>query len=105
MKDFLDEYIVSLSGKRRTKIQDIMAAARVSKEDLDALAAKLNDTRREAPIVISPEKYGSAIQSTKFDAAYRDVYRRTLELYNTSNTIALLLDSHSSILSSEIKAR
>jgi hypothetical protein len=105
MKDFLDEYIVSLSGKRRSKIYDIMSAARVSKEDLEKLAEKLVNTRKEAPIVIRPEKFGALIESSHFEAAYRDVYRRTLELYNASNNISLLLDSHAAVLTSQIKAQ
>ncbi len=104
MKDFLSEYLITLNGKRNTKIHDILADVRVSKNDLDSIADKMRDSKRNAPIVISKEKFGSLIRQDSFDAAHRDAGRRILDLFQVSNRISLVLDSHTSILSSEIRA-
>lgn len=104
MRDFLGEYLITLSGKKATSIHELLSAARVSKNDLDSIAAKLQDSKRDSPIVISKEKFGSLIQRASFDSANRDANRRILDLFQVSNRISVLLDSHTAILSSEVKA-
>lgn len=104
MKDFLSEYLITLSGKRNTHIQDLLSASRVSKNDLDSLASKLKDTKKDSPIIISQESLGGLIRRATFDSVNRDANRRLLELFNVSNRISLVLDSHAAILTSEIKA-
>lgn len=104
MKDFLDDYITSLTSKQRANIFDILGAARVGKEELDTLAKKLADTKRQAPLVISPEKFGGFIAAANLDAMERDVSTKLKDLFAVSNNISLILDSHTSLLTSEIKA-
>jgi hypothetical protein len=103
MKDFLSEYLITLSGKRNTHISELLSAASVSKNDLDSIADKLRDSKKDSPISISKEGFGSLISRNNFDAANRDAGRRILDLFQVSNRISLLLDSHTAILSSEIK--
>jgi hypothetical protein len=104
MREFLNEYMTSLTSKRREKIQDILAAAQVGKVDLDQIMNQLVDLRISSPITIGLEAVGGIIEATKFDATYNDAFIRLQELYQASNLVSLLLDSHTSILTSEIKA-
>lgn len=104
MKDFLDEYVTSLSSKQRTQIYDVLSAARVGKEELDSLAKKLANTKKLSPIAVKPEAFGGLISASGIDAIYREVSRKLLDLFQVSNNISLLLDSHTSLLTSEIKA-
>lgn len=104
MKDFLSEYINSLNGFRQTSIHEILSSSTLGKQDLDVIATKLTNTQKQSPIIIGLEPFNGLIDSVSFDGTTREVARRLLELYNTSNDISLLLDSHTAILTSEIKA-
>lgn len=103
MREFLNEYITSLTSKRREKIQDILSASQVSKGDLDRIAEQLSDLRISSPITIGLETVGGLIEGSKFDSAYEDALGRLQELFQASNLVSLLLDSHTNILTSEIK--
>lgn len=104
MRDFLSEYITSLTKKRRERVQDILRTAQVGKSQLDVIVEQLNDLRLSSPITIGLENFGSLITANKFDSTYRDALLRLEELYRMSNLVSLILDSHSSLLVSEIKA-
>jgi len=103
MRNFLDEYITTLSAKQRINIYSLLSEARASKTDLDLIAKKLSDTKQNAPIILNRESFGSIISERSFHAANRDITNKLLELFANANRISLLLESHTSILSSEIK--
>jgi hypothetical protein len=103
MNPFLSDYIFSLPSRSQEKIQDILAAAQVSKENLDDIAKRLNDIQERSPLLIRPETYGSIISVVGLDAAHRDVSLTMREMFDESNSISLLLDTQTEILSSEFK--
>lgn len=104
MKYFLDEYISTLSSKRQERVYDLLAASKADKSDLDSIAAKLKNQTAIAPIVVAQETFSGPIDSSKFNGVYVDVLNRLTSLYDLSNDVSLLLDTHTSVLSSEIKA-
>lgn len=103
MRQFLDEYITSLTKHRQERIYDLLAAAQIGKSDLDEVANQLVDLRISAPLMISLEAYAGLISSSKLDASYHDALQHLTELFQASNLISLLLDSHTAVLTSEIK--
>jgi hypothetical protein len=104
MRQFLNEYITSLTQKRQERIYDLLSAAQVGKTDLDQIAAKLVDLRISSPITIGLEAVNGIILAQKFDSTYNDALQRLQELFQASNLVSLLLDSHTAMLTSEIKA-
>lgn len=105
MREFLDEYINTLSARRRERVYDLLSAAKSEKGDLDSIAANLKSMAAIAPILVVPEQFNGLIDASRIDGIYRDIFNRFEDLYRTSNQISLLLDTHTSVLSSEIKAR
>lgn len=104
MKDFIDNYINSLSAKRRKNIAEILSATTVSKRDIESIALRLADFQRGAPLIINGESFGTYIDLGPIDSVVRELRLRMSDIYNTSNSVSLLLDSYSSVLISEIKA-
>lgn len=104
MRDFLSEYITTLTDRQRKSVFSILATAQLEKEDLDAIADKLANIKKNAPIAIPDESYNGKISAGKLDGVYRDTYIRLSDLFSTSNSVSLLLDSYNKILISEIKA-
>lgn len=103
MRDFLDTYISTLSTRRREKVYDLLRASKVEKANLDAIANKLENMRSNTPIVIQSETNNSLIGQGKFFGTYNDIIQRLKELFSVSNDISLLLDTYTSVLTSEIK--
>ena len=103
MNPFLSDYIFSIATRSREKVQSILTATQTSKENLDEISKRINDSISRSPISIRPESYGGVISNANLDAVHRDVSLRTQELFTESNLISLLLDTHSEILSSEVK--
>jgi len=104
MKNFLDNYISSLSAKRRATISEVLASTTLSKNDLENIATRLMDFKKTAPLSFNGESFGTFIRSSAFDSVIREVRHRMTDIYNSSNNISLLLDTYSSVLISEIKA-
>ena len=100
---FLSDYIFSTASKSREKIQSILSAAQTSKENLDTIAARVNNIQTRSPIIVKPESYGGVINNVGFDSLQRDLNIRLKELYDDSNLVSLLLDTHTETLSSDIK--
>lgn len=105
MRYFLDNFIDTLSTRQSTRISLVLEDAKVSKEQLDRIAAQLADElSRFVPLVLSFESEEGDISSTRFELNFRDAFIRLKELFAVSNLISLLLESHGAVLSSEIKA-
>ncbi len=103
MKDFLEEYIGSLSERRRTRVHEMLAAAKVDKGNLDSLAGKIRDRKTVAPISIVPEDFNGTISADKIAGVYRDAIDRMNSVFEVLNEVSLLLDTHTSVMTSEIK--
>ncbi len=104
MRDFISDYFPTLSSRRQERVQDLLAASRVNKENLDSIVAELMDMAQKSPIVIDQESFNGLIEAAKFDSSYRDAYRYLVDLYDVSNTVSTLLDTHTGVLTSEIKS-
>lgn len=104
MREFLSEYITTLTQKRQERIYDLLQAAQVGKTDLDSIASKLVDLKISSPITIGLEAVNGMILAQKFDSTYNDALQRLQELFQASNLVSLLLDTHTALLTSEIKA-
>lgn len=104
MKDFIDEYINTISARRRERIYDIISDSELHKKDVEALSDKLNEFRRQAPLIIKGEVPGNQVSSGKFDITFRDIQLRLFELYKLSNDISSLLFNNTATLTAEIKA-
>lgn len=104
MKSFLDNYINSLSAKRRSTIKDILSSTALNKKDIEAIALKLQDFSKSAPLSFKGESFGTFIPDGAFDNVIRELRHRMSDIYNSSNNISILLDTYSSVLISEIKA-
>lgn len=104
MKDFIDNYINSLSAKRRKNIAEILNATTVSKTDIESIATRLADFQRGAPLIIEGESFGTFIDLAPIDSVVRELRLRMSDIFNVSNNVSLVLDSYSSMLISEIKA-
>lgn len=103
MRDFVDDYIASISARRRRRIYDLLSDAQLHKRDLEALVEKLNDIRRLSPIAIKDEIPGAPVEGGKLEATFRDVHTNLSELYGISNLISGVLFNNMSTLTSEIK--
>ena len=103
MKEFIDDYIMTISSNRMNRIYDLLSEAQLSKRDIEGLVQKLNDIRKSAPVVIKKEVPGNVIEASGFEAAFRDVYINISDMYRTSNIISSVLYNNAKVLSSEIK--
>lgn len=103
MKDFIDDYITTLSSKRVSRIYDLLAESQLFKRDVEGLVNKLNDIRKNAPVVLKQEVPGSVIEASRFESSFRDVHINISDMYRTSNIIASVLYNNANILISEIK--
>ncbi len=104
MQDFLSEYINTLSSQRRERVYDLLRAAKTDKSNLDNIALRLANTRTNSPLSVGSETFAGPISNSKFNGAYTDIIERFMELYEVSNDVSLMLDTHTSVLTSEIKA-
>src|SRR5688572_18306676 len=104
MRDFLSEYIQTLSTRRQERVYDLLRAAKTDKTNLDNIALKLADSIKNTPLALGSETYGGLISNARFRSVYNETISRLRELYEVSNDVALMLDTHTSVLSSEIKA-
>lgn len=103
MKDFIDDYIITLTSRRASRIYDLLAESQLFKKDVEGLVNKLNDIRKNAPVIIKQEVPGGVIESSRFEGAFRDVHINVSDMYRTSNIIASILYNNAAILTSEIK--
>lgn len=104
MKDFIDDYITSISSRRQERIYDLLDVASLGKDDLEALITKITSIKDFAILTTSKEKYGAKIDSRTFVQNFRDMNNRMSELYTLSNQISLIFSNNVDTLSSEIKA-
>lgn len=104
MNRFLPNFISSLSTRRQVRISDLLSEATLGKDQLDLIANKLLAITDAAPLLLTPVLPDSSITASGFQQNLRDVFSRLVEMYQMSNLISLLLDSHQKILGSDIKA-
>jgi hypothetical protein len=104
MKDFLNEYVKSLSTQRLENIHNILRSAQVGKSDIGEIIKRLNEIQALSPISVDSVKVGSRVSNLKLDRLHRQLSLRFGELFDTSNMISLVLNSETNILTSEIKA-
>lgn len=104
MNRFLDDYIDTLTTRRARRVADLLEEAKVAKDQLDLISARLANLGQIVPLVLSQENAEAAIEAANFEINFRDAFTRIQELYEVSNLVSLLLDSHQSILGSDVKA-
>lgn len=104
MRKFLSDYITSLTTRRQERITDILEEAKVGKEQLDIIAQKLTSFGDLLPLLIADEEPEFPILAGDMHQKLRDALNRVESLYTLSSLISLLLDSHASVLGSDIKA-
>lgn len=105
MRQYLSDYINTLTARRAEHVSDLLEEARQGKEQLDVLAARLATEFSEfAPLSLSFETPESPILAENIRSASRDIGLHVADLFAVSNLISLLLDSHAAVLASDVKA-
>lgn len=104
MKDFIDDYITTLSARRANRIYSLLEESQLFKKDVEGLVNKLNDIRKNAPVVIKSEVPGLPVLASKLESGFRDVHINISDMYRVSNMISSILYNNSVMLTSEIKA-
>lgn len=104
MNRFLDDFVTTLSSQRQERVGHLLAESRLAKEQLDTLATRIQDFQNFAPFVAAQAAQGTVVSSADFQANFQDMFQRTKEMYDMSNLVSLLLDSHAAVLSSDVQA-
>lgn len=105
MRPYLDDYFDTLSSRRRERAASLLEEALVGKEQLDAIAARLVTTTASFDsLVLRKDQQDTLIQSENLALNLRDLTLRIRDLYEVSNLVGLLLNSHAAVLGAEIKA-
>lgn len=105
MRPYLSSYVKTLSRQRSERISTLLEEARVGKEQLDELAKRLEQTVADFnPAVLRKDQADKRILSQNVQMNLREIGLRISDLYRVSNLISLLLESHASVLSSDIGA-
>lgn len=104
MREFLDEYITTLSNPRRERIYNLLNAAKTDKGNLQAVLQKLNNSPRETYGPPSAIDFGGELESGYLESAYNDAMNKLVDLYTVVNNVSLLLNSGAELLTSQIKA-
>lgn len=105
MRPYLTNYIETLSGRRRERIGSLLEEARVGKEQLSSVLGRLDQTvAGGSALVLQKHRSEALIRSLPIRANVVSMEDRIEELFQMANAIGLLLNSHSAILSSDVKA-
>jgi len=104
MKDFIDDYINTLSSRRASRVYALLEESQLFKKDVEGLVNKLNDIRKNAPVVIKSEVPGLPVLASKLEASFKDAHINLSDMYRVSNMISSVLYNNSIMLTSEIKA-
>lgn len=81
----------------------MLQSAKVSKVTLDSIVARLNDNSMFTNAVLALIKMGSIASGVALRNALTDVYSRFENMFDASNTVSLIFDNNTMILSQEIK--
>lgn len=104
MRQYIRDYINTLSGHRQERVSRILDNARVSKAELERAATDLESRGRFSDARLSRLTPDSALGSRSVSENMRSATDRISEAYDVSNLIALLLNTHSKMLLSETRA-
>ena len=105
MRPYLNNYIQTLSKRRQERVGSLLEEARVGKEQLSTLRERLERTVADgATLVLNKQRPEVLVRSQPFRANLISVEDRIQELFDVSNAIALMLNSHAAILTSDVKA-
>lgn len=105
MRPYLNNYIQTLSKRRQERVGNLLEEARVGKEQLPKLKERLERTVADgASLILQKQKSEVLIRSQPIRANIISVEDRLRELFEVSNAIALMLNSHSAVLSSDVKS-
>lgn len=103
MRFYLNDYIKTLGSTAQDRVSYILEASKLEKAKLDLLARKLDDSGQFSNLVLPPEETNSLIKAGRFISDFVSVDSEMTEMYQVSNLISLLLDSHAAVLTSDIK--
>lgn len=104
MRRFLDDYIASLSTRRQERVAHMLEDAKIGKDQLDIVAKQIKEFAEIVPLTLSEEGFETIISASGVESNFREAQLRVEELYELSNLISLLLDSHEAVLGSDVKA-
>lgn len=105
MRPYLNDYMQTLSNRRQARVSDLLEEARVGKSQLAAVVGGIESTIAGGnALLLDRVRPETRIRSTNLSLNVSSMRGRIEELFRVSNAIALLLNSHSALLASDIKA-
>lgn len=105
MNPFFNNFFRSLSSGELTRVNDILRSARVNSDKLDAISEALSSASFFNQIfAIPPTRRHTMARGDDVNNAMDTYDERIASLFTASNNIALLLDTYSSSLLSDISA-
>lgn len=104
MNRFVGDYINTLSAPGVSRVSAITDALKIEKENLSSVADKLAQVPISYALSIPDENKAGRISPSKNNLAFRDIQNRLNFLYDESNLISLILDSHSNALITDIRS-
>lgn len=104
MRPFLNDFIDSLSKRQQSRVAYLLEEAKLGKEDLPQIAERLSELDDFVPLFVNTVRQYDLIKSQGFFTNLRDSESRVAEIYEVSNLVSLLIDSHQQVLLSEAKA-
>lgn len=104
MRPYIRDYINTLSGRRQERVSKVIDDARVSKAELEKVATNLEARSDFTNARIGRIAPDSELKSRSVRENIRSATDRIAEMYDVSNLIALLINTHSKMLLSETRA-
>lgn len=104
MRPYLNNFMSTLTRRRQERVGSLLAEARTGKEQLSTLMSRLESRSAPRSLVLNKHRSETLIRSQSVASNSRSINERIEELFDVSNTIAMLLNSHSAVLSSDVKA-
>lgn len=104
MRPYLSNYYNTLSTRRQERVSSILEEARASREQLDALVAKLKEADAISRVVLAKDEPNYLIDGYVTSTNLNNIASRVTELYSISNAVSLLLNSHTQLLATDVKA-
>lgn len=105
MNPFLNNFIQSLGSGDVKRVNDVLAKAKVSSNQLDRVAQQLRDaTFFDLNLTIPTTRPHSVARAEAFQNAFESFDERIEAIFTASNNISLLIDTYSSSLLSDIAA-
>lgn len=104
MRQYVNDFIETLSDRRQRRVGDILQEVLISKENLTILSDKLkSEFFRFTPLSLPVVARNAQINGIKHYSNMREFQLRVNELYTISGFISNLIDSHAGVLTSQIK--